>query len=242
MTVTATSQLSPPDYPTEPGHSPEPDTTPLPRKETHRLRKALVATTAVVAVGAISFLAVSLSSATNSEAHYKGQLQAANGVIRADNATIKANRATIKGDNATIKTDNASIGTDNKNLAQASADIASYKALVKQLDATNTQDQQTISNLQGQLSVQDEVPPGGYAAFQDQLLEGLSSQYSISASTVDCVLPSTWTPGDQFNCDAFDSNSNYMGNSTITIESNAPDGSPAWEYNWYPADSGFGDD
>src|ERR1700722_6543657 len=91
MTVTATSQLSPPDYPTEPGHSPEPDTTPLPRKETHRLRKALVATTAVVAVGAISFLAVSLSSATNSEAHYKGQLQAANGVIRADNATIKAN-------------------------------------------------------------------------------------------------------------------------------------------------------
>ena len=109
-------------------------------------------------------------------------------------------------------------------------------------DATNTQDQQTISNLQGQLSVQDEVPPGGYAAFQDQLLEGLSSQYSVSASTVDCVLPSTWTPGDQFNCDTFDSNSNYMGNSTITIESNAPDGSPAWEYNWNPADSGFGDD
>ena len=130
-----------------------------------------------------------------------------------------------------------------KTWLQASADIASYKALVKQLDATNTQDQQTKSNLQGQLSVEDQVLPlGGYAAFQDQLLEGLSSQYSVSASTVDCVLPSTWTPGDQFNCDTFDSNSNYMGNSTITIESNAPDGSPAWEYNWNPADSGFGDD
>ena len=69
MTVTATSQLSPPDYPSEPGYSPEPDTTPLPRKETHRPRTALVANTAVVAVGAISFLGVSLSSASSDKAH-----------------------------------------------------------------------------------------------------------------------------------------------------------------------------
>ena len=188
----------------------------------------------MVAVGAISFLAVSLSTATNSEAHYEGQLQAANGVIRADNATIKGNGTTIGADNATIK-------ADTKDLAQANAAITGYKAVVKQLDASNNQAQHTIQNLQAQLSVQDEVPPDGYYAFQTELTDSLSSHHSVTASSIECVLPTAWTPGDQFNCDTFDSNSTYLGHADVTIESSDPDGTPEWEYIWYPANSGFGD-
>jgi hypothetical protein len=191
MTVTATSQPSPPDYPSEPGYSPEPHPVPLPPKETHRLRAALIPTTAVLAIGAISFLGVSLSGADH---------------------TIKSQAKKLSNQSVSLAT-----------LIKAAAS-----------------EQKTIDRLQSKLDAQDEVPPGGYSAFQSDLISDISTNEGVTASMVDCVLPSTWTPGVSFNCNLSDANGTPLGSANIVVESNNPDGTPQWEFNWTAASSGYG--
>jgi hypothetical protein len=98
-------------------------------------------------------------------------------------------------------------------------------------------DEAQINNRNAQLSTADEIPSGGYAAFQANLVQSLNGEDNVKAASVDCILPSMWVPGTRFNCDAFDTNGNNLGGATVTIESNDPDGQISREFNWAPAGS-----
>jgi hypothetical protein len=202
-----------------------------PKKKGRRLRWALVGTAVVLVAGTIGFLSTSLASTANRESHYHDQLRTANKTIGSDNATIQGQANNISQDRATITKDKADINNAN-------GQINNDQTVIGNLNQEISQDQSTIDNLQGQLNIQDEVPPGGYGNFQSDLINALDAQDNVSVSTVDCVLPAAWTPGGTFNCDTFDDNNSFLGSVTITIESNNPDGTPQWEFTWYPANSG----
>jgi hypothetical protein len=221
-----------PDAPTgSPNGSAEP--TPLPQKRDRRLRQGLVIGATVIAVGVISFLSFALASTSHTEGQYHTQLGHANATIKAQDKTIDTTTNNLNQALSTISTDKADINNANSQISTDNSQISNDKKAIGQLTTENNQDQATIENLQSQLDVQNEVPPGGYSAFQSSLISALSSEQNVSGSSVDCVLPSTWTPGTDFSCDVFDSNNTYLGYADITIDSDNPDGSPAWTYEWY---------
>lgn len=127
------------------------------------------------------------------------------GVLRPQLTTA---RSTIKGDAARIKSDAAQIKSDQTLLAYDNSVIGAA----------------------------DEIPPGGYGAFRTSLITSLVSTGDSPAGTsVDCVLPTSWTAGETFSCDAFNSADSETGTVNITVESPNPNGSIAWEYTWYPS-------
>jgi ABC-type transporter Mla subunit MlaD len=219
---------------------PEAEVTPLPQKVNRRLRQALVIAGVVVAIATISFLSFSWAATSNAEGHYHSQLAKANATIKTQNSSIDATTNNLNKALATLSTDQSTIAAAKADIVNANNQINNNQTVIGQLNTQISQDQSTIDNLQGQLNYEDEVPPGGYGNFQSDLINDLSNQDSVSASTVDCVLPSAWTPGQTFDCDIFDSNNTYLGYTNITIDSNNPNGSPQWEFTWYPSSDGQG--
>ena len=87
------------------------------------------------------------------------------GVLRPQLTTA---RSTIKGDAARIKSDAAQIKSDQTLLAYDNSVIGAA----------------------------DEIPPGGYGVFRTSLITSLVSTGDSPAGTsVDCVLPTSWTAG-----------------------------------------------
>ena len=201
--------------------SPPPPAVPVPgpAPRRHRLRNAAFVALAVVMVGAVVFLATSLSTALSKQHQYQTALASARSSLKRDDAALAKAQAELR--------------------SQASS-LKQYTEKVNRLQATVNDDQAQIVGYENEIARADEVPPGGYAAFQANLLQGLQlSQHVSSASTVDCVLPSTWTPGGTFNCDVFAASGTSLGTADITIETTNPGEPFSYEYIWYPASSGY---
>ena len=91
-------------------------------------------------------------------------------------------------------------------------------------------------------TTQAEIPPGGYAVFQEQVINDLNSEYSLGATSVHCALPSTWVPGKQFNCDIF-SGTIELGILAFIVEPPNPNTGTDWNFGqftqlWSPNASG----
>jgi len=95
-------------------------------------------------------------------------------------------------------------------------------------------DQTQLTHDNSVISAANEIPPGGYGAFQTSLISNLVRKGDTPAgSSVDCVLPTSWTAGETFSCDAFNSAGSHTGRVDITVESPNQNQNIAWEFTWY---------
>ena len=125
--------------------------------------------------------------------------------------------------------------TANRELSRDSQTIKSDMALIRSDSNTIEVDTFRIAKILDQQALANEVPPGGYSQFQTQLKDSLRASYGVNAGAVDCVLPSSWVPGDQFGCDVFSPSNSSIGSVTVTVQSTNPGQSASWEYQWYPS-------
>lgn len=126
------------------------------------------------------------------------------------------------------------LGVVQPQLANARITINSDAAQLKNDAAQLRSDQAQLTHDNSVISAANEIPPGGYGAFQTSLISSLVSKGdSPAGSSVDCVLPTSWTAGDTFSCDAFNPAGSQTGTADITVESPNANESIAWEYTWY---------
>jgi hypothetical protein len=119
-------------------------------------------------------------------------------------------------------------------LTNARITINSDAAQLKNDAAQLKSDQTQLTHDNSVISAANEIPPGGYGAFQTSLISNLVSKGdSPAGSSVDCVLPTSWTAGETFSCDAFNLAGSQTGTVDITVESPNQNENIAWEFTWY---------
>lgn len=220
-----TAQLSPPPFSVVP-------LAPPPVPKSHRTRKTLSFGLFVVMAGGLGFLGYSFYAVSQNNTTYEHQLRADKVTIIKANGIIKVQANQVSTQANELKTGQNEIAAQARRAEGLSSELAMARSSLVQ-----TEDD--YANAEAQLSAQDQVPPGGYASFQSQLIETVNTQYSVDAATVNCILPSTWTPGGQFNCDVFAAAGTNLGTATITIDTTNPGEQASWEYTWAAAGSGY---
>lgn len=125
------------------------------------------------------------------------------------------------------------LGVVQPQLTNARITINSDAAQLKNDAAQLKSDQTQLTHDNSVISAANEIPPGGYGAFQTSMISSLVSKGDTPAgSSLNCVLPTSWTAGETFSCDAFNSAGSHTGIANITVESPSPNGSTAWQYTW----------
>jgi|SRR5665213_3905329 len=75
-------------------------------------------------------------------------------------------------------------------------------------------------------------------ASEQSAAAGASNVNDTPIASADCILPSSWAPGNQFTCITFNSSDSQNGTSTVSIESPDPDQAFTIVVSWAPY--GFG--